>query len=977
MLNEMYIANPRMTGENRLSARTLLIPAQKRGVTYKNFFESDRVQLLNGTWKFSYRDGDTEETFFAPDVEDAAWDDLPVPSMWQYQGYGTCLYPNVRYAFPYDPPYVHGPNPVGLYRKRFEARKAADGRAILRFGGVDNAYFVWLNGHYVGFSKGSRIAAEFDVTDVLRDGDNLLAVKVYTYSDASYLEAQDMLLASGIFRDVMLVYTRASTLWDTVVLPDSAGFTVKYTCTARGSSAQMRFTLCDGDGISVAEADAPMSESGEVFLPLQNAVEWNAEQPYLYTLYAEISESGGATEVYTQRVGISQSEIRGDSLLLNGKPITLKGVNRHDNNPRSGRAVTAEQIERELREIKANGLNAIRCSHYTNQPVFYELCSELGIYVMDEADLESHGAECAGERGIMNKDPNWYDAFFDRVSRMYALNKNYPCVHIWSLGNECGEGENEQKCADWLGARDIKKPVRGDGNPHVEGDTFRQVNYMSVHSRLEPTVADGSGPIIIVEYGHGMGNSPGGLEDIWNWIYEHEHCCGGYVWEYKNHGFYTEGRNGRARYLYGGDFPDYFHMGNFSLDGFHTSDGTPKPVWHELGEIFAPVYVRWEEDGVRVKNTNDFIPLEGVTLRWSIRANGETMRSGDVSLDGLAARNWTKVAFSMQTDGLYGCITADCEFYCNGVKIAHKQKLLADIPAQAEPSVPFYHTVTASDTDVIVTGEDFVVEVRKGLLAKLVKDGRSLLDTPMALNCWRAYIDNECGGFGAYIGGAMEGALVHSMVFGCYEVAVANDSHCVTLTARGKYLPVSHNWGFNTLIEYRVTAGGMVDIGISMDPYGDAPKLLTRVGVCFRLAEEYTHCDWLGRGPVDNYPDRKANAPIGRYTADVETMNFQYDVPQETGNRGDCRELTVWGGDTALRVEGKFSFSFHDFSQEALHRARHADELDKSSEKYLYIDHLQRGLGSKSCGPDPEPEYEIPMKPFQWSFRIGGDHISR
>ncbi len=967
MLNRRYIANHHLFGENRLPTRTLLVPAQKRDITWKNLAGSNRIQLLNGTWKFSYLPEDSAAEFFQPQLDDCGWDELPVPSMWQFHGYGTCLYPNVRYCFPYDPPYIHRDNPVGLYRLHFSAQKPAAGRAVLRFLGVDSAYFVWLNGKYVGFSKGSRIAAEFDVTEHLEENDNLLAVKVYTYNDGSYLENQDMLMASGIFRDVMLVYTGENALWDYTLLPDPAGFTVKYSCTVGSTPADLHFTLADADGTAVAAAACPLTAEGKVFLPLENAVTWNAEFPHLYTLYMEIAENNTIVESHTKRAGIAHSCIDGHFLKLNGTPITLKGVNRHDNNPFTGRAITAQQIERELREIKANGLNAIRCSHYTNHPLFYELASEIGLYIMDEGDCESHGAETTGDRGALNKDPDWFDAFFDRFSRMYQLNKNETCINIWSLGNENGDGGNDARCAAWLAQQDVKKPIRSDCDPPFCG--FRQIGYMPMQKLLD---APTDKPVLHTEYAHAMGNSPGGLEDIWNWVYENEHACGGYVWEYKSHGFYTPGINGRPRYLYGGDFPDHHHWSNFSLDGFHTSDGTPKPAWAELREVLAPVHVHWEKDGVRIKNTCDFKTLHGIRLHWSLKSDGVPVRSGDYSLDGLAPHAWRSFALPLDTAGLTGTLTADCEFFDGEQKIAHKQKLLTDIPAEKPEAPAFFHTTEQQDTDVTVTGNDFTAVLQNGVLSRISKDGKVLLDAPMKLNCWRAPTDNDgIIGFSPRLAGDWADKLVHTMRFGCHRVTVMDSPTGVTVTSYGKFLPESHLWGFDTVIVTRISAHGITDIAIDLQPYGTlGPEVLPRVGVYFTLPQKYTRCEWLGRGPGDSYADRKACAPIGLYTADIEQMNFLYDVPQETGNRQDCRRLIVSGSDCALQFEGKFSFSFHDFTLENLTRARHYDELEKSSDHYLYIDHLHRGLGSNSCGPQPEKEYELPMSSFAWEFRL-------
>lgn len=972
MFQPSFLCDPHTVGENRLPARELLLPAQKRGVTHKNFTESDRVQLLSGSWQFAYREEDDGAPFFDPSFG-GDWDALPVPAMWQFHGYGTCFYPNVRYCFPYDPPYIHGPNPVGLYRRQFTAKKPR-GRAALRFLGVDNAFCVWLNGQYVGFSKGSRVPAEFDVTPYLCDGDNLLAVKVWTYSDASYLENQDMLMASGIFRDVYLVYTGENALWDYTLLPDKTGFTVKYEGTVGPTPAALRLTLCDADGTALAVTEQPFAAQGEAFLPLANATEWNAEQPYLYTVYFEIMENGAVTETHTKRAGIAVSAIEGVHLTMNGRPITLKGVNRHENNAREGRAITAAQIEAELRDIKANHLNAIRCSHYTNQPVFYELASELGIYVMDEADCESHGAETTGDQGVLNKDPAWFDAFFDRISRMYLLHKNETCVNIWSVGNECGTGENDRRCADWLRAREVKKAVRDSFDRGNARDSFIQTGYMPMKTLRDSSPEKGR-PLLMLEYAHAMGNSPGGLEDIWNWIYEHDHCCGGYVWEFKSHGFYTEGKNGRPRYLYGGDFPDVYHWSNFSLDGYHTSDGTPKPAWAELKEVSAPVYVRWEKDGARVKNTYDFLPLDGMVMRWSVNADGVTVKSGKYPLEGLGPREWRFFPLPLDTEGLAGLITADCVFYRGGDIVAHKQTVLAELPQNAPAPLPFAHTVRQTADGATVTGDGFTVTIRKGLLCGLVKDGRTLLDAPVRLNCWRAPTDNDgIIGFSERLAGEWRDRLIHTMVFGCYGVTVEDAPEKVTVTARGKFLPFCHYWGFDALLTYTVTAGGAVETAVSLTPYGkDLPSVLPRVGVALELSGACRHCAWLGRGPGENYPDCKANAPIGLYEADVTEMNFLYDVPQETGNHQDCRRVTVSGDGLALTAEGRFSFSFHDFTLEDLTKARHRDELEKSEKTCLYIDHRHRGLGSNSCGPQPEEEYELPMGAFEWQFRIVGN----
>ena len=964
-----YIANQHMTGENRLPARTMLVPAQRRDITHRNVRQSDRLQFLDGAWKFRYLPEDTDDPFYLPAFDDRDWDTLPVPSMWQFHGYGTCYYPNARYCFPYDPPYIHRDNPVGLFRKRFRAGQKS-GRAILRFLGVDNAFFVWLNGRYVGFSKGSRIPAEFDVTDTLLEGENVLSVKVYTFTDASYLENQDMLMASGIFRDVAVIYTGENTLWDYTLLPECSGITVKYSCKTGGTPATLRFTLCDAEGGFCAAEEQPLCREGTVFLPLQRAVAWNAEQPYLYTLYMELMEGGKVTETHTKRVGVAKSEIRGCHLLMNGRPITLKGVNRHEYNAKTGRAVTAQQIEAELRDIKACGLNAIRTAHYTNQPLFYELCSELGLYVMDEADCESHGAETTGDQGALNKDDSWFDAFFDRAQRMYEINKNETCINIWSLGNECGVGQNHEKCVRWLCGRDVKKPVKDNADPALTCGRFAFACYMPLKTLLESSAENG--PLMLLEYAHAMGNSPGGLEDIWNWVYENEHCCGGYVWEYKSHGFYVEGKGCKAKYLYGGDFPDRYHWSNFSLDGYHRSDGTPKPAWAELREVSAPAFVMWRENGVEVRNTYDFLPFSGVTMRWSVCADGVVIRQGKTSLDGLQPHERRFVPLPLETEGLAGLITADCTFWKDGARIACKQKLLADVPRAVPESAVFTHTVTEAGESVIVEAADFSLTIEHGSLCRLVKNGSMILDAPMQLNCMRAPTDNDgIVGFLPRLVEEWKKCLVDSMRFGCYGTSVEDAPDAVTVTATGKFLPEGQYWGFDTVIRYRIMAGGATEISFDLKPYGSKqPSVLPRIGVLFPLDGGYEHCRWLGRGPDENYPDCKAHTPVGLYEAPISTLHFLYDVPQETGNRGDCRRMTLSGGGKTLTVEGAFSFSCHTFPLDALIRARHSDELEEGERRYLYVDHRHRGLGSNACGPQPEEPYELRPQPFSWSIRL-------
>ena len=975
MLYRDYLENPQRTGENRLPARSQLVPAQRMGITHENCTESDRVRCLDGDWKFRYLEKDTKEELWDPALPDDDWDTLSVPSMWQYHGYGSCLYPNVEYPFPYDPPHIHRDNPVGVYRRHFRKTKSA-GRTILRFLGVDNAYFVYLNNTYIGFSKGSRIAAEFDVTDALLDGDNLLCVKVYTYSDASYLENQDMLLASGIFRSVYLIDTAETSLWDYTVLSETDGFHITAVLAGSGS-AEMTVRLYAAEDALLSDQTLPFAfadgetAQGEYFLPVTEPHLWNAEDPYLYTLVFTVIKDGKTTEIHTKRVGIRSTAVVGNRLLLNGQPITLKGTNRHDNDPHEGKAIDAARIRAELTEIKANGLNAIRCSHYSQNPVFYEIASELGLYILDEADTESHGAGATGDQGALNKDPDWFPAFFDRISRMYLLNKNETCINIWSLGNECGGGENFARCGEWLRAQPVKKPLTCNGE-NVKTD-FRETGYMTL-AALGAFPAEGK-PVMLIEYGHAMGNSPGGLSDIWNYIYTHEQICGGYVWEYKSHGFYEKGRNGEARYLYGGDFGDVYHWSNFSLDGYHTSDGTPKPSWEELGALSAPVYMEYLDGGIRIRNTWDFTPLDGVTLTWKVFRGGECIRSGKEDLSGTAPHESRSFAPELSVGETAAFCSLDLSAEKDGKIIAHRAFVLQDAKAASVPEEAFACTVTQEE-DVSVSGEDFSVRIENGMLCSYRTKGKELLSAPMRPSFWRAPTDNDgITGLFPRKAGEWAGALIQTVRFGVTECSVTKEDSAVTVEYRGKLLPQSHYWGFDAEISYRITKGGKLRIRMTGAPYGGVPGTLLRIGILLTLPGNMRKVRWYGRGPGDSYPDRKENTWFGEFTDDVRNMNFRYDVPQETGSHEDTLRVSVSDPGTGVSVcascdetaPRRFAFSCHDFSLDALTKARHRDELETDDNIYFYLDHKMRGLGSNSCGPDPEAPYELRPEAFEFS----------
>lgn len=967
------LTDPSRQHEGCLAPRATLVPALRKGVTYRNHTDSERVTSLNGDFRFAYRPEDTLPDFWAVDYDDSDWDTIDVPSMWQYRGYGSPVYPNVEYPIPFDPPFVSCENPVGYYRRRFTAKKAA--RSILYFGGVDSVYFVWLNGAYMGFAKGSRLPAEYDVTDLLTDGENLLCVKVFTYCDGTYLENQDMLLASGIFRDVLLVQTEQLSVWDYEIITHKNEVTVLVTLwDADYTNAAVTVEL---DGQTLTK---PAAKDVVFTVTVEDPRYWNAETPNLYPLYITLTEGDRAVEVHTKYIGLRDIRVEGNRLLVNGTPITLKGINRHEHDPKNGRAITVERIERELKLLKDHNFNAIRCAHYTNHPAFYEVASELGIYVMDENDLETHGAHTGtGDQGWFSKHPDWRHAILDRTRRMVERDKNETCITIFSMGNEHGDGANVREGAAYIRERTggrfpVFHTVEDWKDPKVSD--FRMNGYMNMESLM--SFPEAGKPVVLLEYGHAMGNSPGLMEDTWDYVYFNRHVIGGYTWEFKNHGFYAEDESGTPFYRFGGDFEDYNHWSNFSMDGYCLSDGTPKPSLRDCKNVQSPCYVKMRDGKITVMNTNDFRPLDYVRMVWEITEDYKVLESGESMLP--AVKPYETAVLDIPTD--LPAHTPGAAYYATlyfydetGFEIGVKQVCLGSVPAESYTETGPVAAVEQKGTDITVTSDTFTVKIAKGLLSYYERDGKVLLDAPMTLSFYRAPTDNDgIVNFSARWIGHWDGAFLRHWKFHARTAEYAIEDTCIRITVTGKILPVSRNVGYEVTLTYRVYADGLVLVEYEGAPYGSVPEVLPRVGVYFKLAPDYTTATWYGRGEDENYCDRKAHCPIGLYSLPIKDMNFQYDVPQECGTRTETRFVSVAGEGKTLTVIGadRFDFSCHDFTLRNLEEARHRNELTRTPEKYLYIDYKMRGLGSHSCGPNPEEQYELRPHAFRMVFALCG-----
>ena len=966
------IENQSILHINRLPARATVVPAQKRGVYYQNKYDSSLIYSLNGDFKFKYLLGDTFQNFYNTDINDSDWDTIDVPSMWQYRGYGKPEYPNIRYSIPFCPPYVKKQNPVGLYRKIFIVDKPAE-HTVLHFAGVDNAFYVYLNGVQIGFSKGSRMPAEFDVTEYIKTGENLLAVKVFTYSDATYLENQDMLLASGIFRDVYLIQTRENTLWDYRVTTTFTSISIETKLNVT-TPYRVRITL-DGQ---VAEYDA--KEIVDHTFNLKDARLWTAETPNLYDLNIELIDGGEVFETHSKRVGIMHTRVSGNKFLVNERPIYIKGINRHENDPWNGRSLTVEQIRHDLEMIKANNLNAIRMAHYPNDPTTYEIAAEIGLYLMDEADLETHGAHAFnGDQGFLSKSPEWLDAYKDRVIRMLERDKNEVAVFIWSTGNEAGTGENLNKCIDLIREFDPSREcvITQDTGEYTH---FRKIAYYPLS--LTEEYSDEGYPVLAIEYAHAMGNSPGALQDYWDYNYTHEKMLGGFAWEFRSHGFGTRDEDGNVYMKYGGDFDDGYHWSNFSMDGFCLSDGRPKPTWYELGTVSFAAYTVFDGEKLTIKNTNDFLDLSYLKAKLEIECDGVVVKSIEVCLPKISPHE----SFTFTPDLSIKKKISGARYYLNvlyfkdSVQVHKKQfELGIFLQSKSYPSRLAKAEVSVNDYLLTVKYGDVCCTFTEGMISFLKNGEKILLDAPMRLNMHRAYIDNDgiigLGFFSRHIR-EWQDALIHKYYFNLYDIEVKDHTDRVVVTVDGRYTTNSFYAGFIIKIVYEILSDGTILTTVKGEPYGALPSVLPRIGVVFEMDRKYEMIKWLGRGPYENYSDSIANAPVGIYERNVSELNTDYDYPQETGNHEQVYALTVCakGDEFGMSVIGsdKFAFSYHDISLEQLTNARHKNEMTKSDKNYLYIDYKMRGLGSHSCGPEPEEKYELHPHKFAFTFAIKG-----
>ncbi|MCY1143296.1 beta-galactosidase [Actinoplanes sp. Pm04-4] len=821
------------------------------------------VLSLDGTWQFFW--SPTADTGKDPADPGTTWDTLPVPSHWQLHGYGSPAYTNVRFPFPVDPPYVPEANPTGEYRRIVRRpRDWRGGRVLLRFDGVDSWFQVWVNGEEVGRASGSRLTVEFDVTEQLTGGDDVLAVRVHQWSFGSYVEDQDQWWLSGIFRSVALLHRPEGGIDDL-------------------------FVVAAGDGSLSVTAPVPVRWS----LDATDIQPWSAEKPALYRLSVSTD-----AETVSLDIGFRTVSIDGDRLLLNGAPLVFRGVNRHDIDARTGRAVSRARMEHDVALMKKHNINAVRTSHYPPDPYFLSLCDRQGLYVIEECDIETHGFQLVGWRGNPSDDPAWADVYLDRMRRMVERDKNAPSVVMWSLGNEAGWGRNLAANAAWTKGRDSTRPI------HYEAD--EEGVSVDVYSRMYPTyekleaIGQGLGPapelpMIMCEYGHAMGNGPGGLADYEAIIDAYPRIAGGFIWEWADHGLLRDGS-----YRYGGDFGEPVHDGSFVIDGLIFPDRTPSPGLTELAAIKTPVRLSFDGDDLFIEN------------RWSF------------------------------TD------TADVVFAAAGENL--------DVPVI--PPLSSYR-LTGVHSDVTATHDGRVLSRARrppSVVAAVVRAGRSiprpdrLGPFPLAgltLDAWRAPTEND-----RFPGWDGEVSMEE-------QWRAAGLDRLVFSPGRGRYQPAGLDSGFEVDCRWS-EAGGGIRLEVDIARLGEWQLPLPRLGIALALRTPDPGSvvfEWLGLGPGESYPDSRAGVWHGEHRMSVREAQTPYVVPQENGNRSEVTRmsLAVPSGKLEIAGDSPFDAAVRPWSTAALENARHADELVEGDVLWVHLAAGVTGLGSASCGPAVRP----------------------
>jgi beta-galactosidase len=962
---------------NRLKERAYFIPYESTSSALtKDKYKSKWYKTLNGVWDFKYYDAWYRES------DNKEWNKIPVPSNWQMHGYDKPYYTNVNYPYPVDPPYVPDDNPMGVYRTFFRLEESwKNRRTHIVFEGVNSAFYLYINGQEAGFSKGSRMPAEFDITEYInRDDVNEVIVKVLKWCDGSYLEDQDIIRLSGIYRDVYLLSRSTKHIRDIDIKTDLKNCKVYI-----DFDGEVECELYDGEVLVDRK-----SAAREVSFTVENAKLWSAEKPNLYTL---IFKTDG--EVIPIDIGFRTIEVseKGE-LLINGISVKLKGINRHDSFGNKGHVMTDLDLENDFKLMKSLNINCIRTAHYPPTSEFFNLCNKYGFYVIDEADIETHGFVClytgweylSYDKTFPVGDPEWLDAFMDRLTRMVERDKNHPCVIMWSLGNESGWGENYDKLIEWLRQRNTapliycERAIQIDqkADIDVEGCMYPEIPWL-----IEEGKKTSSKPFFVCEYSHAMGNGPGDVYDYCEVYYKYPRLIGGCIWEWCDHTVVVDGVG-----KYGGDFGEDIHDYNFCVDGLVTHDRKFKAGTLEVKAAYQYVRIKpidLAKGLLEVENLYDFTNLNEYELFWELQRDGETVCDGRLVLDiEPHAIKKMELDYELPESCTLGCYlnfslrqSKDTLALKKGYEVALVQ-LAMDVPVVNKEEIAINEPLVVRDekNEILIIGHNFEYSFDKihGQLSSLKYNGKDLVKENIRLTAWRAPIDNErhMKHYWGLFGDNLRGWNINKTFHKLYDLDMDVDERYVSFHVVGSLAGVGRAPYLRYKAKYVIENTGRISVVLDAEKEKRI-KNLPRLGFEFYMSEDVEYISYFGAGPYENYVDMCHHVTVGRYDSTVTEQYYPYVYPQEHGNHTNTKELKVYDElrrGLLFETDTHFEFNVSHYSSEMLTYAEHTDELEKSGYTIVRIDYKCAGVGSNSCGPELQHKYWLAEDNIHFEFSI-------
>ena len=1025
------IQDPSIVEVGKMPARATLFNFESRQLARSDDRSRSRYfKSLNGSWKFNWvRDpSDRPVDFHRMDFEDVDWDDIDVPSNWELNGYGVPIYLNHPYEFSYDPdpPKIpEGYNPVGSYRKEFMIPSNWEGRdIIIHFGAVKSAFFIWVNGRQVGYSQGSKLPAEFDITEYVRTGKNLVALEVYRWSDGTYLECQDFWRISGIERDVSLFAEpriRIADFWARTPLDRSFQDGEFHTDvdivngTNKKELISVLVELFDPKGKRILSNKddvniRPRSRiKHEVHEHISNVDRWTAEQPHLYQLMVTLKKGTRTIASISEQIGFRTIEVNDGQFLVNGEPILIKGVNRHEHDPLTGHVISKELMERDIQLMKEYNINAVRTSHYPTDPYWYDLCDRYGLYVIDEANIESHGMGYHPDRTLGN-DPQWKIAHLTRVQRMVERDKNHPSIIMWSMGNEGGDGVNFVACSDWIRQRDPSRPVhyeRAGDQDHVDvySPMYPGVNWLSKWAKDRHVR-----PLIMCEYMHAMGNSLGGMKDYWDLIRKEPQLQGGCIWDWVDQGLEKTSENGETYFAYGGDFgpTDTPSDGNFLINGLVQPDRRPNPHLNEVRKVYQDFIVEpvgLNEFFIKIKNENFFTGSDEYMIKWKLRSDGSTIQSGrfedlgmmpqESRLVKVPVKDFAKeplkeyfLEIEFRLKKKRGLLKAGHLVAWEQLPLVNYETILLsskDSFSTVDENVPTIDSVIDSDDKIEIRGKDIeiVFSKKSGTIESLVANGNDHIINGPIPNFWRIPTDNDYGNGMARRSIVWKRASENQTIS---DIKMIKGDVFVGIRVSVEYPDIKSSGE----ISYNIYGDGRIIVTHKFDPAREILPNLPKFGMRMTIPREYDDLTWFGNGPHESYWDRKASSRVDVFSGKVSEQYHPYVRPQENGNKTDVRWATLRNEmGHGIMITGLLSLNASHFVPEDYDdgfiidrsdgkmkarsdkKSMHTTDLKESGIIHLDIDHLQMGVGGEdSWGAQPLVKYQIEPKNYSYQFMI-------